>query len=237
MTAPSAAPRGLRARRHLPALAGQDDHRGRRPPLLHADDEPPPPAHERVVRRARDGARAERRRGQPRLLARARDVRARRSGSCIANLEVESLRHQFPTFHGDTIYAETRVLDKSAEYVKARPGDRVVETKAFNQRGEEVCYFRRKLMVWTAAALPPRRRPTVTTSGADAPRGPTAALRRRWGLEVVATFPWRRTRDPWASWSRSCCRQQTQAVRAVAAYERCASRLPDACGMRRRAAP
>ena len=34
-----------------------------------------------------------------------------------------------------------------------------VETKAFNQRGEEVCYFRRKLMVWTAAALPPRRRP------------------------------------------------------------------------------
>ena len=46
------------------------------------------------------------------------------SGSCIANLEVESLRHQHPTFHGDTIYAETRVLDKAAELVEARPRDR-----------------------------------------------------------------------------------------------------------------
>src|SRR3954453_20999538 len=34
------------------------------------------------------------------------------SGSCIANLEVETLSHKAPTFHGDTIYAETRVLDK-----------------------------------------------------------------------------------------------------------------------------
>src|SRR5205807_9968627 len=28
------------------------------------------------------------------------------SGSCIANLEVETLRHAKPSFHGDTIYAE-----------------------------------------------------------------------------------------------------------------------------------
>jgi hypothetical protein len=34
-----------------------------------------------------------------------------------------------------------------------------VETKGFNQRGEEVCFFRRKVMVWTRASLPPRRRP------------------------------------------------------------------------------
>src|SRR5438045_9510437 len=31
------------------------------------------------------------------------------SGSCIANLEVETLSHNKPTFHGDTIYAEPRV--------------------------------------------------------------------------------------------------------------------------------
>ena len=71
-------PRGLRARRHLPALAGQDDHRVRRPPLLHDHHEPPPAAHQRVVRRARDGAGQERRGGQPRVLARARHERARR---------------------------------------------------------------------------------------------------------------------------------------------------------------
>ena len=44
------------------------------------------------------------------------------SGSCIANLEVESLTHRKPTFHGDTIYAETRVLDKRESSVEARPG-------------------------------------------------------------------------------------------------------------------
>jgi hypothetical protein len=34
-----------------------------------------------------------------------------------------------------------------------------VETKGFNQRGEEVCYFRRKLMVWKRDAAPARQRP------------------------------------------------------------------------------
>src|ERR1700730_19171692 len=34
------------------------------------------------------------------------------SGSAIANLEGESLTHRKPTFHGDTIYAQTRVVDK-----------------------------------------------------------------------------------------------------------------------------
>jgi acyl dehydratase len=81
------------------------------------------------------------------------------SGSCIANLEVETLRHQHPTFHGDTIYAETRVLEKVPSSSKPDRGIVTVETKAFNQRGEEVCYFRRKVMVWTRAALPERRRP------------------------------------------------------------------------------
>ena len=35
------------------------------------------------------------------------------SGKAIANLEVESLKHTKPTFHGDTIYGETEVLDKT----------------------------------------------------------------------------------------------------------------------------
>ena len=34
-----------------------------------------------------------------------------------------------------------------------------VETRAFNQHGNEVCYFRRKVMVWKRAAVPPRNRP------------------------------------------------------------------------------
>ena len=34
------------------------------------------------------------------------------SGKAIANLEIESLKHVAPTFHGDTIYGETTVLGK-----------------------------------------------------------------------------------------------------------------------------
>ncbi|HLH27820.1 MAG TPA: MaoC family dehydratase [Acidimicrobiales bacterium] len=81
------------------------------------------------------------------------------SGAAIANLEVESLVHRSPTFHGDTIYAETRVVDRAESRSRPDRGVVTVETKAFNQRGEEVCSFRRKVMVWKRAHLPARRRP------------------------------------------------------------------------------
>jgi len=46
------------------------------------------------------------------------------SGACIANLEVETLQHKKPTFHGDTIYAETRVLEKHESTSKPDRGNR-----------------------------------------------------------------------------------------------------------------
>ena len=88
------------------------------------------------------------------------------SGAAIANLEVEELKHQRPTFHGDTIYAETRVLDATPSTSKPDRGIVTVETRGFNQRGEEVCYFRRKVMVPRRDAAPPRRRPYTTPAGA-----------------------------------------------------------------------
>jgi acyl dehydratase len=69
------------------------------------------------------------------------------SGKAIANLEVETLQHKMPTFHGDTIRAETTVLDKVESKSKPDRGIVTVETRGVNQRGEEVCYFRRKVMV------------------------------------------------------------------------------------------
>ncbi|MDA8293837.1 MAG: MaoC family dehydratase, partial [Actinomycetota bacterium] len=81
------------------------------------------------------------------------------SGAAIANLEVESLVHRKPTFHGDTIYAETRVVDVVESKSRDDRGVVTVETKAFNQHGDEVCFFRRKVMVWKRAAAPARRRP------------------------------------------------------------------------------
>jgi acyl dehydratase len=81
------------------------------------------------------------------------------SGSAIANLEVESLVHAKPTFHGDTIYAETRVVEARESSSRPDRGVVTVETKGINQRGEEVCSFRRKVMVWKRAAAPARQRP------------------------------------------------------------------------------
>ena len=80
------------------------------------------------------------------------------SGAAIANLEVETLKHAKPTFHGDTIYAVTKVLEKK-ETSDGERGIVTVETKGINQRGEEVCYFRRKVMVWKREFAPQRGLP------------------------------------------------------------------------------
>ena len=69
------------------------------------------------------------------------------SGRAIANLEVESLRHTNPVFHGDTLYAETKVLDKKESSSKPDRGIVTVETRGYNQDGLEVLYFKRKVMV------------------------------------------------------------------------------------------
>ena len=69
------------------------------------------------------------------------------SGRAIANLEVESLRHTSPMFHGDTLYAETKVLDKKESSSKPDRGIVTVETRGYNQDGTEVLYFKRKVMV------------------------------------------------------------------------------------------
>jgi acyl dehydratase len=81
------------------------------------------------------------------------------SGSCIANLEVETLTHQRPTLHGDTIYAESRVVDIHESASRPDRGVVTVESKGVNQRGEEVCYFRRKVMVYKRDGAPARSRP------------------------------------------------------------------------------
>ena len=69
------------------------------------------------------------------------------SGKAIANLEVESLRHIRPTFHGDTLYGETEVLSKTPSRSKDDRGVVYVETRGYNQDGTVVCVFRRKVLV------------------------------------------------------------------------------------------
>ncbi len=69
------------------------------------------------------------------------------SGKTIANLEYESVRHSGPTWHGDTIYAETEVLDVQPSGSRPDRGIVYVETRVTNQRAETVMTFRRRMLI------------------------------------------------------------------------------------------
>ena len=69
------------------------------------------------------------------------------SGKAIANLEVNGLKHENPTFHGDTIYAESTVLEVRPSSSKPDRGTVLVETRAYNQQGKRVCVFQRRVLV------------------------------------------------------------------------------------------
>lgn len=69
------------------------------------------------------------------------------SGKAIANLEYESVKHLKPVYINDTIYARTMILDKKDSETKSDRGIVYVETIGFNQNGEDVISFRRKVLV------------------------------------------------------------------------------------------
>jgi acyl dehydratase len=69
------------------------------------------------------------------------------SGKAIANLEYEVVKHVAPVFHGDSIYAESHILEKRESGSKPDRGVIYVETKAFNQNQEVVLTLRRKVLV------------------------------------------------------------------------------------------
>ena len=69
------------------------------------------------------------------------------SGKTIANLDYQDVRHVAPVWIGDTIYAETKVLNKKEISNKTDRGVVHVITDVTNQRGEQVLTFRRHFLV------------------------------------------------------------------------------------------
>ena len=69
------------------------------------------------------------------------------SGKAIANLEYEEIKHLAPVFVGDTVHAESTVLDVRASASKPDRGVVRVETRAFNQHGAPVLAFRRRVLI------------------------------------------------------------------------------------------
>ncbi len=69
------------------------------------------------------------------------------SGKAIANLVYDDIKHLAPVFLNDTIYARTKILDKRDSKSKPDRGIIYVETIGYNQNGEDVISFRRKVLI------------------------------------------------------------------------------------------
>jgi acyl dehydratase len=78
-------------------------------------------------------------------------------GTIVANLGYDKVNHPQPVFHGDTIYAETEVLEKRES--KSKPDRGIVRLRQVgtNQRGEVVCELERTVLF--------RRRPAEDSHG------------------------------------------------------------------------
>ncbi|MFI5254065.1 MAG: MaoC family dehydratase [Candidatus Limnocylindrales bacterium] len=76
------------------------------------------------------------------------------SQNAVANLGWDAVRLPAPVFAGDTIYAESEVLEVRPS--RSRPGQGVVRvrTRGFNQRNETVLEFERTILVYGRAARP-----------------------------------------------------------------------------------
>lgn len=69
------------------------------------------------------------------------------SGRAIANLEYQGIKHLLPVHVGDTIHAETTVLEVISSKTKMDRGTVKVSTVAYNQDHQAVLEFTRVLLV------------------------------------------------------------------------------------------
>jgi acyl dehydratase len=70
-------------------------------------------------------------------------------GTIVANLGFSEVAFPHPVYHGDTLYAETTVMDKRLS--ASRPGQGIVTLSHLgrNQRGQTVVRAIRTTLVWT----------------------------------------------------------------------------------------
>jgi acyl dehydratase len=68
------------------------------------------------------------------------------SGRTIANLGFDRVTFERPLYPGDSLYAESEVLDLRESASKPDRGIVHVETRGFNQRGERVIVLQRKFL-------------------------------------------------------------------------------------------
>jgi acyl dehydratase len=86
------------------------------------------------------------------------------SGKAIANLATEELSHPAPVFHGDTLFAESEVLELRPSSTKPDRGVVKVHTRVYKQDGTLVAEFKRAVLV--------PRSPEAAEGGDSSAEGP-----------------------------------------------------------------
>ena len=70
------------------------------------------------------------------------------SQNAVANLGWTDIKLTQPVFIGDTLYAESEVLEKRESSSRPEQGIVTVKTIGKNQHGDVVCTFNRTMLVW-----------------------------------------------------------------------------------------
>ena len=70
------------------------------------------------------------------------------SQKAVANLGWDNIRLTNPLFPGDTLYAESEVVDKRESSSRPEQGIVTVRTIGKNQHGQVVCTFNRTMLIW-----------------------------------------------------------------------------------------
>ena len=70
------------------------------------------------------------------------------SQKAVANLGWKEIRMTAPVFAGDTLYAESEVLEKRESKSRPEQGLVTIKTTGRNQDGVVVCDFERTMLIW-----------------------------------------------------------------------------------------
>lgn len=70
------------------------------------------------------------------------------SQKAVANLGWQDIRMTHPLFPGDTLYAESEVIEKRESKSRPEQGIVTVRTTGKNQKGEVCCTFLRSMLIW-----------------------------------------------------------------------------------------
>lgn len=81
------------------------------------------------------------------------------SENAVANLGWDAVRLPVPVFAGDTVYAESEVLEKRESASRPEAGIVRFRTRGYNQDGRVVIEFERTVMIYKRGTSPKAKRP------------------------------------------------------------------------------